>query len=113
MSRWLDKEIIKLLDRLGKRICKKFGYRYNSIKRMHPNDGWYTACVGWCDLDSKEIRIKVRRNKKQFFSIGFLIDTLIHEIAHIEDQDEHVEHGKDWEERYLKLQRWVDEYIYK
>ena len=117
MSRWLDKEIIKVLDRLGKKISKKFGYQYSSIKRLHPNDELYHACCGYCDLGSKDIRIKIKRNKNEFYSIEYLVDTLIHEIAHTSqgpnDETANEGHDADWKSKYREMRDWVKRNIYE
>lgn len=111
-KRWLDNEIITLLDKLGRRICRKFGYRYKAFKAMHPNDALYTGYVGWCDCENKVIAIKTRRCKNKFYTIHFLVDTLIHEIAHLKDKATDPEHSQEWRERYLELKEWVETHLY-
>ena len=106
-SLWLDKKIVSVLDKLGRKICRKFKYRYSSIKRMHRNDNEFSACVGYCDKMSKNIRIEMRTLKGRFHSIEYLVDTLIHEIAHTRDEIYGPEHSSDWNERYLELKEWI------
>ena len=115
MSRWLQKEIVHVLDKLGKKICKKFGYQYSNIKRLHPNDGEdRTTVQGYITVDKKEIRISLKKTKTRFHSMQDLVDTLVHEIAHIKDTDNTVEdkHDAAWKERYGEMKKWTRKYIY-
>jgi len=116
MSKWLEKEIVKVLDRLGKKACKKFGYSYASIKRLHPNDDLAGGGTdGYCVIDNKEIRIAIKKTKTKFYPMEELVDTLIHEIAHVKDESHHDEpthHSAGWRERYRELKLWARKYIH-
>lgn len=112
MNRWVDKEVIRFLNKVGKRISKGTGYTYKSLRAMHPNDKDYDVCAGTCLVGTEEIRITTVTHTGRLHSIEYLIDTLIHEMAHCGQPEEPPEHGKWWRERYDYLKWWVDNNIY-
>lgn len=112
MKLWIDRELIKMLNRLGRVLCKQFGYHYNNLGLMWSTDGWYKTTAGYCDVLNKEIKINLRKSPKRFYRIEDLIDTLIHEIAHIEDDADGPEHPMAWKKRFLKMKRWAKKHIY-
>lgn len=107
--KWLDRQIINILDKLGRKICKQFGYSYSEIKTLHPNDSWYDCAVAYCDIETRNIRIKLKNKSGRFFKIEYLLDSLIHELAHIPMEINAPDHGEEWREQYLKLRKWVTE----
>lgn len=108
MSKWLEKQVIQVLDRLGKKACKKFNYSYNEVKRVHRNDAYDGKVYGYYLVDSKEIRIALKKSKTRFFPIEELVDTMMHEIAHTRDTT----HSPGWKERYHELKQWAKKYIH-
>lgn len=114
MNRWIDKEVVRFLDRVGKRIAKGTGMGYKSIKPMHPRDSMYEDCAGSCEFITGDIRINTTLvGRRKFYTIEYLIDTLIHEMAHYGQDDTEGEHGRDWQERYGRLKAWVKTHLYK
>lgn len=114
MSKWLEKEIIKVLDKLGKKACNTFGYEYSCIKRLHANDVETDTCYGYYAIDKKEIRIKIKKSKTRFYPMESLVDTLVHEIAHAKDEEfiDPDHHSAEWRARYRELKKWAKKYIY-
>lgn len=112
MNRWIDKEVVRFLDRVGKRVCKQTGMTYKRVKPMHPTDTLYEGCSGSCEYATGDIRVKTTKLTGKFYTIEYLIDTMIHEIAHCGSTDEEADHGKEWRYRYRVLKGFVKKYVY-
>jgi hypothetical protein len=81
---------------------------YKSITLMHPKDSEYGACWGYCD-DSRNIVIDIRRGKR-YQPVEEVVDTLIHELAHLGNSDtenEKILHNDEWRKRYDKYYYWL------
>lgn len=115
VSKWLEKEVVRVLDKLGKKACKKFGYEYSNIKRLHANDKDVDKVYGYYIINNREIRVAIKKSATRFYPMESLVDTLMHEIAHTEDVD-HLDdpdyHSCKWRARYRELKRWARKYIY-
>lgn len=100
----VDLEILHFIRRLCKAIGKKFNVRYNSVTIMNCNDDSYTSCWGYCC--GRDIVLKLKKGQK-YMPIDELVDTVAHEMAHIEDKIDDDKHHKDWELRYKKFKKWL------
>lgn len=104
----IDHEIITMLRRIGRKIAKKFELKFKSITIMHPSDPEHGTCLGYCDED-RNIIIDIRRGRR-YQTFEEVIDTLIHELAHLDhlegDNDEEW-HNNDWRKRYDKYYYWL------
>lgn len=106
----IDVEILHFAKRLCKTISKKFGVKYNNITIMSCHDDFYNSCWGYCC--GKDIVLKFKNGQK-YMPIDELVDTVAHEMAHIEDEKEDGLHHKDWEQRYKKYKKWLYKKSYK
>lgn len=105
----IDHEILGMLRRMARKVAKKFVLRYKSITMMHPNDSEYGTCFGYCD-DDRNIVIDVRRGRR-YQTFEEVVDTLIHEMAHLGDVRINTEvgnlHDDEWKKRYDRYYYWL------
>lgn len=105
----IDRELLGFAKRLCRAVAKEFNIRYNTITVMDKNDDAFYSCWGYCL--GKDIVLKFRVNNK-YLAIEELVDTIVHELAHLNDKEmDDTMHHKDWELRYRKYKKWVMKHI--
>ena len=118
MTNWVEKELIKFLRAIAKRVKKDFCIHYKSLNPMVPSDAFYSdpdeEIAGSCTEDG-DIRIKLRKENGKFRSIEFLIDTVLHELAHAACDKTHFHkerpaHPQEWRSAYRRLKKWFRQY---
>jgi hypothetical protein len=106
----IEKELIRFLKRIAKILGNKFSLRYNSLEAMRKNDNLWKKSDAYCTED-REIRIKIK-NRNGYKTIEYLIDSLVHEMAHLSDDfSRRYSHGIEWEDRYKAMMSWVKDNI--
>lgn len=90
-----EMEVLSMLRRLTRKLAKQFGFRVPVVCLLNEKS------VGWgaCEEDVVSIRI---REKGRYLSIEEILDTLSHELAHLEDKHPGNHHDVEWACRYDK-----------
>ena len=116
----IDVELLRFLRMFAKKLVKQFEIKnYKDIALMHPKDEEYGTCWGYCR--DKYIVIDIKKGRA-FMAIEEIVDTLIHELAHLDDEDDEIvlsedgiknHHNIGWQKRYERYYKWLKKDLIK
>lgn len=100
---FVDKHLLKMCEAFAKLICKQFGLKYRSIRLFCHNDPERLTTKGQCWPDG-EIELEFRgKDMKRFSSISDILDTVVHELAHLQEKG----HGNRFKALHKEMKEWA------
>lgn len=78
----IDIELLGFIKRIARAVVKQFNLKYRSISLMENNDNMFLQAWAYCC--DKDIVIKIKLHE-EYMSITDIIDTVLHELAHLDD----------------------------
>lgn len=99
----LEKDLFKLYEKYAKIVAKQFKMPMKKIKLFAHNDPAKDDAYGYCDIEQGIIHINIRLNNTMFDSVENVMDTIVHEIAHLKFDH----HGRDFWALHAKMKEWL------
>lgn len=108
----IDQYLLELLCKVFEDLCKKFKLEPPHITlNMSYGDDSY----GHYDYDAREIQIRLKSGQERlnspYYSIEFILDTLVHEVAHAKTHQsvgaDHDPHGETWQHWFAEMASYV------
>ena len=100
---FVDSALLLFARKLARPICKKFKLSHKNLHLFEHDDPERVKSRGICWEDGK-IELDFRsKNSKSFAKIETIIDTVVHELAHLR----HMEHDKKFWDFFDKMHKWT------
>lgn len=107
----VENHLIGFLKTLTYRLCKHFHLpACPEVVRMDVDDELYGHAWGY--YVEGQIIVQCRRRNGRFLPIEELVDTLIHELAHMYDEDTLNRHRVKWFKNYEDYKKWCKENLH-
>lgn len=111
----VDHHVLSFLKDVAKQLSKKFKFNYSGIHLMSPDDEDFSNCWGYC-VDG-HIVVCVRRGRR-YMALEEILDTLIHELAHLGQTDDDfitikALHDNKWKKKYDNYYHWIKKSLSK
>ena len=99
---FVEAHLFKLARAIVRILCKQFDLRCRALHVFDPDDPDKRENCGVCYIDGT-IVLNLRKGEfGKFESVDELIDTVIHEVAHLKHQG----HGKKFWAFHRKMKKW-------
>lgn len=104
-SSYVEAQVFMFVKRVIKLVSAKFGLKYKAVKLLTSDDPEHKEAKGLCTTDG-EIYIAIRTGSKgKFDTIEEIIDTSIHELAHIK----YPNHSKKFWQFHRQMKKWFNQ----
>ncbi len=107
MNPYIDEVFLHGLRRIARLVCKQFDLEPKSIKLFEYDDPEAKRSWGLCYPDGS-IKISLRGRRKRICKIETMVDTLLHELAHLK----HRNHSKAFHKYYRRLVYWTHKNLF-
>lgn len=100
---YVEKELFKIAEKIQRIVSRKFKIHPKIFRVFPKSDPHIWETVGTCRPDSREIRLRLTHpNTGKLISINSLVDTIIHELVHLE----YPTHNKNFWKRHREIKSW-------
>lgn len=93
---------LKLLRRVAKDVCKRWGLPQVTITELPGKTRHYGEC-----FERTKISIRLEKHNGHYLTMGSILRTLGHELAHTAEWDVDKDHGKEWRREYRRIMFYI------